>query len=305
MIDRLKRLTRMAASLHSNDDAPVLIFASPRGGSTWISKLVFSQPGFCLISKPLNVRRGVASRELGTSRFSDLCGEEGWSIIEPYYDRLLSGSVPEFRPLPGDWFYRFRLRRSVFKQNQAGGDLLLHLEKRFGFKIIHFLRHPVAVALSRAEHPLLNEYDRCALRECFTDSQNRLADRIIENGSHLEKGVLAWCLHHIPALNSPVKDGLTLFYENFVLDPDSAVAELADYLEIEDPQLMRNSILEPSNVIRKSDVKTQALVNSGVNRSRLVTKWRDDVGKQEECDLMGILAEFSCALYGVGVNQPL
>ena len=305
MIRCLKNQLRRCASWHTADEKPVLVFASPRGGSTWISKLIFTQPGFCLVSEPLNVRRAVASRELGTDRFCDLYGEGGWRIIEPYYQRLLSGEIPEYRPLPGEWFYRFRLRRSVFKQNQGGGDLLDRMEARLGFKIIHLIRHPIAVAVSREVHPLLDEYGACALRGYFSDAQNYLADRIIEKGSHLEKGVLAWCLHHIPALNASVKDGLILSYENAVLDPDSTVEKLASFLEVADPDLMRSSIQEPSNVIGKSDAKTQALLSSAVNRGQLVSKWRDRVGEQEECELMEILAEFSCELYRAGEDMSL
>ena len=64
--EKLIRLTKSATNLHRPDGSPnVFVFARPRGGSTWLTELILSQPTFKAIDEPLNLRHKRIRDELG------------------------------------------------------------------------------------------------------------------------------------------------------------------------------------------------------------------------------------------------
>lgn len=276
---------------------PVILFASPRGGSTWVSELIASQPEFWPISEPLNVRRPWVQAQLGISEFHELYGAAAAAEIAHYYQKLFSGGYAELKLRPGNRYYRPLTRRIVVKENQAGLDRIPWFEDTFGVGIIHLLRHPVAVALSREVFPLLEGFHKCALRERFSAEQLRCADAVVAEGSHLERGVVAWCLHHLPALRNHRESWLQLTYEETVLCPERVVEALADKMHLPDKAKMMAQINMPSQVLRKSDAETQALLKGGDARKRLVSKWLQKVSADEKQRVAELLNIFGVSLY--------
>ena len=224
----------------------IILFASPRGGSTWVTELIASQPGFWPISEPLNVRSQWVRKQLRVNTFADLYGDAATPKIYKYYRKIFDGKLPDLKLRPGLPFYRPLTRRIVVKENQAGLDRLSWFEDTFGVRIVHLLRHPIPVALSREVFPLLEGFSECDLRKQFSTVELELADRIIRKGSHVQKGVLAWCLHHVPALRNPRDSWLTLTYEDTVLNPRDVIQQLAEKLLLPDAAAMAHQIKEPS-----------------------------------------------------------
>lgn len=291
----LKQVTSVAAV--PDPSHSVVLFASPRGGSTWATEIIFSMTGFGLVSEPLNLRRSLVRSSLNMESFAELSGEAGWERIEPYYDRLLRGRVSQFKPLPFRRFYRPLVRRIVIKQNQGAGDLLRKIEDRFGCRIIHALRHPIAVALSREVFPLLPDFHKCPLREYFDADELTLIDSIILKGSHLEQGVIAWCLHHRPALRAHQPSWFAFAYEASVMNPHGFLEALAGYFNTVITPAMRESMSKPSAVTRKSDLHTQTILQDKTRRSELVTKWKQRVSPDESKRVQEILNLMKIDLY--------
>lgn len=283
----------------------VIVFASPRGGSTWIAETIFASGDYLMASEPLNVRRELLRAELGLDNHYQLHGDEGWESIHPYYRRLLSAEIPEFLPLPFRRFYRYNIRRVVVKQNQGGGDLLGRIEDTFGCRIVHCLRHPIAVAISREVFPLLPGFSRSPLRRRFSDEQLRVADHMIVHGSHIEKGVLAWCLHHLPAIQDTRDSWHICFYEEGVVGPKKYLESLCEFLNVEPNEGMLSRLERPSAVTRKSDRRTQAILNDPARRNELISKWRDRVEASELESVQGLLNVFGVECYRVDRDLPV
>jgi hypothetical protein len=268
-----------------------------------MTELIFSLSGFAMASEPLNLRRPFAREQLGLEKFGELYGDAAWQKIRPYYANILTRHFRRLRPLPGQPFYRPLTWRTVIKENQGGGDHLGRVEDAFGCRIIHFLRHPVAVALSREFFPLLDDFGRCALRDHFNIDQLKLADRVISDGSHLEKGVLAWCLHHLPAFRNQRSSWFACTYEAMVLNAGEVLKELGQFLEAPEIEELAK-VDRPSAVVRKSDPQTQKLLAQPTDRTKLVTKWQDRVSATELSGVQAILDAFAVKLYSADARLP-
>lgn len=274
-----------------------MLFASPRGGSTWVTELVASQPGFWPISEPLNLRSSWVRENLGLSSFSELYDDKNTIRILEYYGRLLGGGLTDLKLRPGLKFYRPSTNRIVVKENQGCLDRMRWFEDTFGVLVIHLIRHPIPVALSREVFPLLDSFKDCALRKRFSADELSLADRLIDSGSHLERGVLTWCLHHAPALREERASWLRVYYEQTVLQPDTVIEQLADRLLLPDRERMKRQIVEPSQVMRKSDSETQELLTGQDNRDYLVHKWKSRVSQSDLQKVDVILKTFDISIY--------
>lgn len=296
--------SRLSLHFHRDKFPDVFLYASPRGGSTWITELVRSQPGFRMVSEPLNLRKPLAVDYLGSSSFANLYGDEGWKRIQPYYRDLLANRISAYRPWPGRKFYRPLTWRTVIKENQGAGDQLARIESEFGCRIVHVLRHPIAVALSREVFPLLVDFHRCPLREHFQSEELSLADKMIKQGNHLEKGVVAWCLHHRPALDAQRSSWFVCTYEAMVMHPDPIVNALTTHIKASRPDKMRATLTRPSNVARKSDAETQFLLHDDGEREKLVTKWMSKVSEDGRKRAADILNTFSIRLYKADEPKP-
>lgn len=269
-----------------------------------MTELIASQPGFWPISEPLNIRLPWIQGRLGITDFSDLYGKKADERLWHYYHDLLKGRLWEFKLRPGLRFYRPITRRIVIKQNQGALDRIGWIEDNFGIRAVHLLRHPIAVALSRKVFPLLPVFGRCALREQFTAAQLSLADRVIASGSHLEKGIVAWCLHHVPALRQARPSWTVVTYEETVLNPELAVDRLATNLGLPNRQRLLRSISRPSQVTRKSDWVTQKILYEKVNRRQLISKWKARVSADDRIKVQSILAAFKVHVYSADSCLP-
>lgn len=285
-------------------EGPVVLFASPRGGSTWATALIASQAGFWPVSEPLNVRLPWVRERLGLDSFGALYGQSAEKHIQNYYKNIFAGRYPELELRPWQRYYRPITRRIVVKENQGGLDRIPWFEDTFNANVIHLLRHPIPVALSREVFPLLADFNSCALRGRFTTEQLRLADYIISNGSHLQQGILAWCLHHVPALEDRRDTWVQLTYEETLLHPHAVIKELAEKLQLPDTSRMLEQIKKPSLVTRKSDPETRALLEQGADAQALICKWLPRVSLNERKRVEDILQVFTVKLYSAHQPEP-
>jgi hypothetical protein len=256
------------------------------------------------VSEPLNVRLPWVQQRLGLCTFGALYGQSADKYIRDYYENIFAGCYADLKLRPGQRYYRPVTHRFVVKENQGCLDRIPWFEDTFNANIVHLLRHPIPVALSREAFPLLADFQSCALRERFTSEQLRLADTLIAHGSHLQRGVLAWCLHHVPALEDRRATWVQLTYEETLLQPVAVIKELAEKLHLPDTDRMLKQISKPSLVTRKSDPATRALLKHGADPQTLISKWLPRVSLDEQASVEGILKTFGVTLYSAYHPEP-
>jgi hypothetical protein len=299
---------RRATSTHRPNGLPnVFLFTMPRSGSTWLMELIWSQPGFKCVNEPLDLRNPLVRNALDISDWEELHAlpPEALAKLHSYFEGYCEGRVHAAEPAPfRNRFYRPLTERIVFKVIHGGEDKINWFRDSFHGRVAYFIRHPIAVSLSHEVFPRLGAFLGSSKRH-FSGTQLRYAKRIAERGSKLEQGVLDWCFQNAVPLRNATSDWAILSYEQFVLNPESAVNYLAEKLELPDRGLMMTQLARASGVVKKSDEETQRILKGEAEgRERLVSKWRKKVSEEEERRAMDILELFEIDAYRFGELLP-
>lgn len=304
---RLKQGARSLTNVHRPDGSPnVLLFALPRGGSTWLMELIWSQPGFKCCDEPTDLRNPLVRRHLGLDEWDSLYSPEATATLAEYFRGFCDGDLHFMDPRPFRRYYRPLTRRIVFKIIHGCEDRINWFRDVFNGRIVYLIRHPIAVALSREVYPTLPALLETDYRRHFSAEQLAFAEDIRASGSKLERGVLSWCLQVAVPLRQRTPDWAFVSYEQLVIDPLPVVEYLAQKLDLPDPERMVRALAVPSNVKHKSDAATQRVLESGAmgERLRLVDKWRKRVSEVEERRAIEILERFEIDLYRFGDSLP-
>ena len=308
MSGMIANLTKRFINLHVRSGQPdVLLFATPRGGSTWFMELVCSQPGFRYCNEPLNVRSAEIRRISGIGSWEELYSTAAAEKLERYFSGLLDGSIDLRNPNPFRPHYRFFTRRVVAKIIHGGVDRINWFRDTFNARILYVLRHPIAVSLSRQELPFLPHFTGSEYTRHFSHEQIELAREIIGSGNRLQRGVLAWCLHNRVPLRDASDDWTVVTWEQAVLQPLPVIEHLCRKLDLSQPERIMRHLHVPSGVIHKSDAPTQTLLreaSSDERQSTLVRKWSFTVSPEETTGAMGILEAFGIDAYRQGDFLP-
>jgi hypothetical protein len=136
----------------------------------------------------------------------------------------------------------------------------------------------------------------------LNEEQRTLSERIMRQGTLLEKHVLDWCLKMlIPcrALQSGKHpDWLVLSYERIVLEPEAVVRELSTRLDLPDVNAMLAQVRRPSRTV------TGATAGRVDEPKYLLDRWRGHVKDDEQRKLLSIVEAFGIDLTPMNARQP-
>jgi hypothetical protein len=304
----LKEGVKSVISVHRPDGRPnIFVFTTPRSGSTWLTEVLCSQPGYKDIDEPDDLRIASVRRRLGISEWIDLYNQSSEPALRRYFEDFCSGKYHFMDPRPTLKRFRPVTRAIVFKLLHCGEDRISWFRDTFNGRIVFLLRHPIPVTLSREVFPRLTAFLESDYRRHFTEEQLAFARRIVASGTHLERGVLDWSLQNAVPLRQAEPDWIVLTYEQLVLDPATCVERLARGLNLPDIERMRRSVDIPSYTVRKSDRETARVLNEPASAERtrwLVEKWRSKVDAATEARAMEILEVFGIDAYAAGSVLP-
>lgn len=308
MIKAAKRTLKALSSVHVPDGRPnVFLYSTPRSGSTWLMELIWSQPGFKTCNQPLYLEVPSVRRRLGIDDWTELYRRDALPGIERYLARICAGRIGFTNPNPLRRYYRPITRRIVFKEIHASADVADLARERLNCRVVYLIRHPIAVTISTERWPTLPAMLASDHRRHFRRAELARAERIVERGDRLERGVLAWCLQNAVPLRMAGEDWAVVTYEQLVLDPLPVIAELARKLDLPRPDRMVRRLPVPSvNVRFKSTEETRRLLTQGGpgTRPHLVEKWRRVVDARDEARAMAVLEVFGLDAYRLGDVLP-
>jgi hypothetical protein len=308
VIKSLKRGLKAVSNIHRPDGSPnVLLYSTPRSGSTWLMELIWSQPGFKTCNQPLYLEHPAVRSRLGIEDWDELYSIGATGKLRSYLDAICAGRIGFTNPNPVRRYYRPVSHRIVFKEIHAPGDRVNWIRDTFDARVVYLVRHPIAVTISSERWPTLPALMHSDYRRHFTSDQLAEAERIVERGNDLDRGVLMWAMHNAVPLREATDDWAIVSYEQMVLDPEPVIRELADKLMLPEPDRMRRRLGVPSvNVRFKSTEETRRLLNEATAERRpfLVEKWRRKVGPRDEARAMAILSVFGIDVYRDGQTLP-
>lgn len=302
--ERLEGWIKKIVSFHRpRGDGDVFIVATPRGGSTWLAELVSSQPGYKIINEPLSMRKQRIRDRLKFNNWHDLYRNTNKARLQAYLEGLISGQEKVMNHSPISRHYRMFTDRVVVKMIHGGEGMLEWLLDR-GIKVVHLLRHPIAVTVSRKELPRLRAFIETDYADNFSSELISYATKIINSGTHNEKGLVSWCFQHYLPLKIRHPGLLRLTYEQLVIEPENVIEAMDDFIGFEDIEAVKAQLLIPSRSVAESSPDTSRAIDQK-SKLYLVEKWRSRVGRNEETQLMCILEQFDIDCYGPGSFLPL
>ena len=305
-MSQLGELVRGAANVHRQGERPsVAIVSTPRSGSTWLAELIRTQPGFKSCDEPFNIRTPAVRRHLGFDSWDDFAAPGADERIVEYLQGFLDGRTGFLNHRPFRPHHRWRTDRIVFRLLHAGEDRI-DLLRGLGLEVVHLVRHPLAVSLSRQELPRLPQAMAGTYLAGADASARGLARRVAADGTDLERAVLAWTLHNGPVLTTGPPVTLVT-YEHLIDRPETTVAALASRLQLPDPERLLDRLDRPSGSSTKSTAdRRQLLAADGPERiEAILGSWRQRIDTAQAERAMVIPAAFGIDLYRADEPLPI
>ena len=308
--DSAKYALKAVSNLHRQGDRPnVFLFATARGGSTWVMEILASQPGVKYYDEPFNIRRdNVARTGLFPNWESLMPDTDDPARIVSFLNGLVSGEYPHMNPPPFRPFHRLMTDRIVFKIHELE-HLVGRIARECHGQVVYLLRHPVPTTQSRAVLPRLHLFLASSYYADIVGDGRRLRDirRIGTEGTKLQKGVVSWCYENLIPLTRPDFEGLFVTYEELVLNPERSCDLFLERLHFADREKMLQAFHTPAANISMSSAVRQAEMARTDPRDRaisLVSKWQATLTDGDRRAVNEIMELFGLDVYSADRVLP-
>ena len=252
--------------------------------------------------EPLNLRRpNVASVGVFQDWDAFMPGTGDPARVIRFLQELGTGKYGALNPAPFRPYHRLFTERIVFKMHELE-HMMGEVARACSAVILFLLRHPVPTSQSRKVFPRLHLYPVSPYYDQLIDDPSRRREiaGLAESGTHLQRGVVAWCYQNLVPLKKPDFDGLVVTYEELVLNPVKSRDLLCDRYAFPDRDGMLLAFERPSSNIEMSNSRTLEMMNDADARARrvkLVTKWKGTITPDEERQVSHIMDLFDLDVY--------
>jgi hypothetical protein len=312
-----KELVWLLGNAHRpGPEQPICLFATRRGGSTWLTELIAANRGVRPLDQPLDLMTGSLTpahyRSMPKYAYGELVGldDEELDHLAAYVELLLSGALPVNAPVKF-WRrdYDFVSHRLVLKI-LAAKALIDWFDQRFDIDVVYLPRHPIPQALSCIRNGwtlTAKAYLRSPrfVAEWLDDDVAAWGEALLRDGTPLEQFVLNWGLENlVPLRLLPERPQWTVVsYEECVVEPEAVVDRITDQLHLPDRRAMLDVVRRPSGSSRRSTEETRGRISVG-DRVGLVGGWRRHVRADEERAAFQVLDRLGISYYRPGEDQP-
>jgi len=305
--EHLGLFLRSIGNIHTKGDhRDIFLFATARGGSTWMMEILASQPGFKYYDEPFNIRRSNVQHAGLVHEWREVMPDAGRSAdLIRFLQELQLNQHRFMNPAPFRRHHRFRTNRIVFKIHGLE-HLINDIKSSCNGQIVFLLRHPIPTTLSRYVFPRLDHFiASCHYQQNYLDdSQIREIRRIHCGGSNFQRGILSWCFENmIPLRFADSQDWLTVTYEELLLNPEKTCHSMAETLTLPRVDMMLHAINTPAANIKMSKQDTLNILKDSdeqMRRHALVSKWKGKASADEEKQCFEILELFGLDVYRHG-----
>jgi hypothetical protein len=289
-----KDIIKGISNIHapSSELCNIVIASAPRSGSTWLMELIWSQNDFKVCNEPLNVRVKSVADSLDINNFEALYNPKSTPKIFQYFTSIVKGGKGFLNPSPLRKHWRFRTNRIVYKIINGAEHQFDDISQITNSKLVFLVRHPFSVSLSRKFLPRLEVLCDFVLKHDFSQIQKELVSEISKESTFMEKAVLSWSIQNSIFLKYTKRDFTFITYEELVVNPDSALKELATILNLPSYELMIQMLNVPSAVTVQSDMGVKKAVQENKNAEELCTRWKKKLSSDQVDILWKIMEVF-------------
>ena len=285
-------------------EANILLFATRRGGSTFLMELISANRGVRSIDQPFEMSSAfpTAAQVADVPLFEDgqltSLDERSARRLQSLTERILDGKVVVNAP-------RRVWRRDVEWRSNRLVLKILDAKPLIGWfaatvpcDIVYLTRHPIPQSISciRNGWTLTSAAyvrDERFVEANLSDAALALAHDVMRSGTQLEQFVLNWALENV----APVRllpdhpDWLHVRYEECVTDPSAVLDVVATRLGLADRERMQATLHRPSVSSGLSTKHTRELIEQR-GAAGVVTGWRRDIDADAEASCNRMLETF-------------
>ncbi len=290
------RLARLQGHMQADPSKAILLFASPRGGSTWLEEMLGSMPHTATIWEPLDLERGTGFRELNFAWRQHIPEGIRWQEAEEQFNQLFSGKILSPYLAQATTPSELRAADRLIVKFVRGHLLLPWLVERFPLpKPVLLVRHPCAVVASMMKHgawdsqplplprPVAHRHD--ALMMHYHD----IAGPITTKEDYL---AFIWCSTHAYLLKHPLNDKAwtTITYEELLLHTEATLNKVFTPWGIPVPQEALEISKRPSRTTRPDSPTAQPMDQ--------LSHWKSKLDEGQQDRILRMLERFDVDLYG-------
>ncbi|MFW6041320.1 MAG: sulfotransferase domain-containing protein [Thermoplasmatota archaeon] len=292
----------------------ILLFGSPRSGTTWLMEILSELPGYSSLIEPFNPNWFPEAFHVGIGPREYVKVGSDWYKGRKYLEKVIEGRMinqkPHFKLRPNTVFKRFLSEKLIIKFVRANRLLPWIVDEFQDIKTILVIRHPCAVINSQLKTNIVGygSFEGVAengiptkkeLKEEIKgiDSIDDSAIDIIEDITQKEE-ILAvvWCLDNkIPLVNGP-KPNVILTYENLLVKRYEELQKLLSRLDIKFDSLEHFDLDQPSQKTQKEDVDKVKKID------QQLAKWKNNLSKEQIDNILRIVDFFDINLYDEGLT---
>jgi hypothetical protein len=299
----MKTFLKSISNIHYDKGDNVMIFSTPRSGSTWLMELIKTQPGFKVCNEPLNIRNANIARALGTRKWTNLYSENFTETQKNYFQEILSNRHLFLNGSPIRKYYRPISSRIVFKVINAGELIVNDIAEASKSKLVYLIRHPITVSLSRKQLPRLDALTDVSILKEFNSDEINTIEKYKYDDNHVIKAVLSWCIQNKLALNRANKNWIIFTYEQLVVNPDPIIKLISEKLDFKKSERIYSNLKTPSAVTVQSNPGTMDLIKQA-NEYDIINKWRKHVDGKTVDTIQRILKTFDLDIYDAETSMP-
>ena len=280
----IRRVTGSAPYLKKD---PVIIFADPRSGSTFLAELICKMADGILIFEPFNIDRFPSLRSLGLGWRPQLAEDQEDKDLEHAFKRILNlKGIHSRKGIYSTWNEVKSGQLLVFKTVRIKGLLFWYL-KHFHHTIrpIVLIRNPYAVIASQKKIKAWNK-GRSKLQihaGSFNHEYYRHRDFLSSLETSIQQNAAHWCLANRDLLlRKRPEDYISIYYEDLITNPEKTIQLLSSELGVEYKPEFLDGIMRPSQTTYKRKISIDEQLNA----------WKEELSNSEIKDIDEVLSYF-------------
>lgn len=291
------RLHWLQGRIHPDPRRALLLFASPRGGSTWLEEMIAQVPRVATLWEPLDIERNPIAGRLGFWWRQHIPEDADWPEAHAMFEDLFSGRTLSPYLARATTLEQLRAADRLLVKFVRGNLLLPYIARQFNVPPpVLLVRHPCAVVASMKTYGLWNDLgEPSAPPHRFDHVYRTVIDKIGPVRSEAAHMAKVWCITNAWILEheGTGKDWQLVTYEDLVLDTRRTLNGIFTKWGI-DPSLMTNFELN-----RPSKTALQkAPISDPMDQ---ITAWKRTLRKDEINDILDVLNRCEVKLYNEDV----
>jgi len=273
----------------------IVVASTGRGGSTWLTEILATLPGYTVIWEPLHLGNNPACEEHGFDWQNYIPRGAEAPRRRRYLQQLLTGENLSTQILTSLEFRPLRLLQP------AGGYLVKFVNANmmlpwitdaFPVSTVLMIRHPCAVVASQIEQGAWDHVtkDTMTVPEALFDRYPHLGNVYEAIETHEEVLAFEWALQtYVPLQADPPQSWFLTTYEDLVVDGPSVVESMFGHLGRPVPEAAYDQLHVPS-ATSSERLKQQ----DGTNR---LSTWRERLSSKQADQILSVAHEVGVSCY--------